>query len=177
MGERIQIACDNHNPLFHWNDNCIKYINKFHKQQHWHSYPLSFPIISWNCPGNFCESSVITLLICFLVHSVQGGGHLPARTSGARILILFPISSHGPRSRAQLSWNSMNLSSFIFSSVIKLLAAHCAPFTTPPIAPPTAPIAPPIRPGLVGFLLFPGNPGLPCPGLGGPGRPGLIGAF
>ena len=87
MGERIQIwanACDNHKPLFHWNDNCIKYINKFHKQQHWHSYPLSFPIISWNCPGNFCESSVITLLICFLVHSVQGGGHLPARTSGAR---------------------------------------------------------------------------------------------
>jgi len=52
-----------------------------------HFQPLfgaSWRIISWNLRGNLCESCAITRLIWVLVHSLQGRGHLPASTSGAK---------------------------------------------------------------------------------------------
>lgn len=138
-----------------------------------HIQPLfgaSWRIISWNLRGNLCESCAITRLIWVLVHSLQGRGHLPASTSGAKILIFSPISSQGPTFMAQSSWNLMNASSLSLASVMMLDPVQA----TPPTAELTASTAPARMP----LLVVVGRPGRLVGGLllGGPlGPPGRLG--
>jgi len=95
-------------------------------------YPLlKSAIISWNLLGYFCESWDMTLRICFLMQGLHGAGHLPANTSGARILICLPMSSQGPLLDAQSIWNLIKSSSLSLSSVMRFVAAQETPLATP----------------------------------------------
>jgi len=94
-------------------------------------YPLlKSAIISWNLLGYFCESWDMTLRICFLMQGLHGAGHLPANTSGARILICLPMSSQGPLLDAQSIWNLIKSSSLSLSSVMRFVAAQETPLAT-----------------------------------------------
>merc|ERR1719336_2284154 len=75
-------------------------------------------------PGIFLRQLRHHLADLVLDARVHGAGHRPASTSGASILICFPMSSQGPLFMAQSIWDLMKVSSLSFSSVMRLVAAQ-----------------------------------------------------